>query len=212
MLKITLKTDTEQRKAAIYTIAELTQTDVSYCGAPTFSYEAGAWRIDKNGALTRELTEDCFEELQQVLDAVEIKTQINFEFSGTEMPCMHRLRNLLQAKGTLIRHALQSEIRVAASETEPILTLKLDALPQDRTVAAGLFFWKLCAFAETLRYVTATEKPTENEKYTFRCFLMRIGFVGTAYKKSRKILLQHLSGNSAFKSNRREVSQDETNR
>jgi hypothetical protein len=39
----------------------------------------------------------------------------------------------------------------------------------------------------------------ENEKYAFRCFLIRLGFVGTEYKAERKTLLKNLSGNSAFK-------------
>ena len=38
-----------------------------------------------------------------------------------------------------------------------------------------------------------------NEKYAFRCFLLRLGFIGSEYKKERKILLQNLSGNSSWK-------------
>jgi hypothetical protein len=40
----------------------------------------------------------------------------------------------------------------------------------------------------------------ENEKYTFRCFLLRLGFIGEEYKETRKVLLKNLSGSSAFKS------------
>ena len=47
--------------------------------------------------------------------------------------------------------------------------------------------------------VTATEKPVDNEKYAFRCFLLRLGFIGSEYKAERKILLKNLSGSSAFK-------------
>ena len=48
--------------------------------------------------------------------------------------------------------------------------------------------------------ITAKEKPVGNEKYAFRCFLLRLGFIGNAYKADRKILLRNLSGSSAFKS------------
>ena len=34
----------------------------------------------------------------------------------------------------------------------------------------------------------------------FRCFLLRLGFIGEEYKTERKILLKSLSGSSAFKS------------
>ena len=48
--------------------------------------------------------------------------------------------------------------------------------------------------------ITAKEKPVDNEKYAFRCFLLRPGFIGGEYKTDRKILLRNLSGSSAFKS------------
>ena len=35
--------------------------------------------------------------------------------------------------------------------------------------------------------------------YAFRCFLLRLGFIGSEYKAERKILLKNLSGSSAFK-------------
>ena len=47
--------------------------------------------------------------------------------------------------------------------------------------------------------ITAKEKEVDNEKYAFRCFLLRIGFIGAEFKAERKILLSKLSGSSAFK-------------
>jgi hypothetical protein len=47
--------------------------------------------------------------------------------------------------------------------------------------------------------ITAKEKPVDNEKYAFRCLLLRLGFIGAEYKEERKILLQNLSGSPAFK-------------
>ena len=47
--------------------------------------------------------------------------------------------------------------------------------------------------------ITTKEKPVDNEKYAFRCFLIRLGFIGAEYKSARKILLKNLSGSSAFK-------------
>ena len=42
-------------------------------------------------------------------------------------------------------------------------------------------------------------KEVINEKYTFRCFLLRLGFIGDEFKMDRKILLENLSGSSAFR-------------
>ncbi len=47
--------------------------------------------------------------------------------------------------------------------------------------------------------ISAKVKATDNEKYTFRTWLLRLGMIGDEYKTARKILLQNLSGNSAFR-------------
>ena len=39
----------------------------------------------------------------------------------------------------------------------------------------------------------------ENEKYAFRCLLVRLGFIGDEFKADRKILLSKLNGSAAFK-------------
>ena len=55
------------------------------------------------------------------------------------------------------------------------------------------------------RRINGTEKEAENEKYAFRCFLLRLGFIGEQYKVERKILLQNLSGSAAFKNSKDKV-------
>ena len=47
--------------------------------------------------------------------------------------------------------------------------------------------------------MTATDREVESEKYAFRTWLLRLGFIGTAYKNDRAILMKNLSGASAFK-------------
>ena len=62
------------------------------------------------------------------------------------------------------------------------------------------FVTALCRMAKEAKRITGKDKPVENEKYAFRCFLLRLGFIGDDYKQSRKILLQNFSGSSAWKS------------
>ena len=50
---------------------------------------------------------------------------------------------------------------------------------------------------ESIR-VTATEKDVESEKYAFRGFLLRLGFIGADTKAYRKLLMKNLSGSAAF--------------
>ena len=35
--------------------------------------------------------------------------------------------------------------------------------------------------------------------YAFRCFLLRLGFIGDEYKAARRVLLKNLTGNGAWK-------------
>lgn len=58
---------------------------------------------------------------------------------------------------------------------------------------------KMAMMAKTQTRFSDKEKPIVNEKYEFRCFLLRLGFIGDEWKADRKILLQNLSGSAAFK-------------
>ena len=57
----------------------------------------------------------------------------------------------------------------------------------------------LCRMAGELSRTTCKEKPVQNQKYAFRCFLLRLGFIGDEYKADRHELLKNLDGSSAFK-------------
>ena len=66
----------------------------------------------------------------------------------------------------------------------------------------------LCEMSKNQKRITATEKAVDNEKYAFRCFLLRLGFIGAEFKTERKILLRNLSGSSAFKSGQKGGADD----
>jgi CRISPR/Cas system-associated protein endoribonuclease Cas2 len=53
--------------------------------------------------------------------------------------------------------------------------------------------------ARNSKRITAKEHEVPNEKYAFRCFLLRLGFIGAEYKGYRKILLERLSGSAAYR-------------
>ena len=61
------------------------------------------------------------------------------------------------------------------------------------------FIAAICKMSREQKRITAKEKAVDNEKYAFRCFLLRLGFIGNDYKATRKILLRNLTGSSAFK-------------
>lgn len=53
--------------------------------------------------------------------------------------------------------------------------------------------------AKELKHASAKVSMTDNPKFTFRVFLIRLGMVGDEYKTTRKILLKNLEGNAAFR-------------
>ena len=61
------------------------------------------------------------------------------------------------------------------------------------------FFKALYRFAENAKRVNGKRGEIENEKFTMRTFLNRIGLSGTEHKQLRKQLMKNLSGNSAFR-------------
>ncbi len=66
------------------------------------------------------------------------------------------------------------------------------------------FVAALRKMAMEAKRVTMTSQDVENEKYAWRCFLLRLGFIGPEYKKTRKILTKNFTGSSAFK-NKKDV-------
>ena len=115
------------------------------------------------------------------------------------------LSNLLAAKGRLIRKALEVEaLPVDVSpDTVSFPWFEGRNLDADEAKTYTHLIAALCDMARNQKRITAKEKLTDNDKYTFRCFLLRLGFIGAEFKEERKILLRNLSGNGAFKSGKR---------
>lgn len=110
------------------------------------------------------------------------------------------LTKLLDAKGNLIRKALGiTDLRIEVLEDRVAFPWFVELPDADKVKAYTHFISALCEMSRNAKRVTATEKPVDNEKYAFRCFLLRLGFIGSEYKMERKILLKNLTGSSAFK-------------
>lgn len=115
-----------------------------------------------------------------------------------------KLKNLITSKQTLKKKALGITELPIKVEDEKVSFPWFEIKPadEDAVTAYSHFIYALCEMAKNQNRISATEKEVENEKYAFRCFLLRLGFIGEQYKKERKILLQNLSGSAAFKNNR----------
>ena len=205
-----------ERKKLVEAVADFAQTDAVYTGAPGFAYRIGEMTVDKDGILTIPNAEDAGFEISGLLDALTYKGFVAAIITDdeedepeepvgltVEIPLENvnagLLTKLLDAKGSLIKKALGvSDLRIEIKEDRIAFPWFGDVDP-DTAMTYTAFIAKLCEMTKNAKRVTATEKSVDNEKYAFRCFLLRLGFIGDEYKTERKILLQNLSGSSAYR-------------
>ena len=122
---------------------------------------------------------------------------------------LKNLDALLASKGKLIQKAFNIE-KAAYTLTEETIKFAWfhGKIAEDTVRAYTDFISKLCEMAQKQKRAVAKEKSTENEKYAFRCFILRLGMIGDDYKTSRRIFLQNLTGNSAFKCGHRKEAEN----
>jgi len=125
---------------------------------------------------------------------------IEMPLEGFTDASIENLRKMVASKETLIMKAIGVyELTIEKTDTSIRFPWFPASLGPDEVDAYIRLVSALCAAAKEQKRVTATEKPVENEKFAFRVFLIRLGFVGDEFKSARKILLRNLTGNSAFK-------------
>ena len=231
-MKIHCNITKEQRKKMVEIVGRTLGVQPIYCGAPTFAYKVGAFEITRDGCI-------CFGDEADEAEVERVRTALReagfvAAEDETEMPtaeadsdedsltvslprrfftemALKNLDALLASKGKLIQKAFNIE-KAAYTLTDETIKFAWfrGKIAEDTVRAYTDFISKLCEMAQKQKRAMAKAKPTENEKYTFRCFLLRLGMIGDAYKMSRKILLQNLTGSSAFKcGHRREAASPE---
>ena len=215
-----------KRKELVQVISEATGIKAEYKFMPTCNYEIGDFTVTKNGILEFDGGADS-EERAKVLDAiaaagfepepreVEVERGEYVEKAETapqsaetgltvELPldkaAVGTLTNILEAKGTLIKKALGiDDLRFEIKDDRIAFPWFPEVPESDEARAYTEFIALLCKHSQEVKRATAAERPVTNEKYAFRCFLLRLGFIGSEYKASRKILLRNLTGNSSWK-------------
>jgi hypothetical protein len=125
---------------------------------------------------------------------------IEMPLDGFTDSALENLERLIASKESLIKKAIGvDKLPIERTETTIRFPWFRFGIEPEELSAYSRFIGALCAAAKEQHRVTAKDKPVENEKFAFRVFLIRLGFVGDEYKTARKILLRNLSGNSAFK-------------
>lgn len=207
--------DTTNRKELVAAIAEVTGFEKKYLGVPKCNYQVGPFTIDKNCELT------CDDKELSTLELTIERLAENHGFHGmieeyteeaqqeenvgitVSVPLANvnlgNLINLLEAKGELIQKALGIPNTYITEEDEIVKFAWFENLTPEEANTYSKFIAALCKMSLEQKRISAKAKEYENEKYAFRCFLLRLGFIGDEYKEDRKLLLRNLSGSSSFK-------------
>lgn len=207
----------DERKALVGIISEIIGMKPVYMRMPTCAYVISNITVEKDGTVVwDERTDDSTieavkaalsdagftaeEDTQPEIAPDEYGLVVQMPKASFTEDSLDNLHKLIEAKGSLIKKALDvMELPITEEDDKlsfPWFTTELDA---DEVRAYTHFIAALCEMARNQKRVTAKEKETDNDKYAFRCFLLRLGFIGADYKTERKILLRNLSGSSAFR-------------
>jgi len=126
---------------------------------------------------------------------------IQMPLTGFPPEKIDNLRRLVASKETLIKKAIGIEAIPIIEDSE---TLDFPWVPagarSDEIHAYAQLVSRLYSMATAQQRVLAVEQKVPNERYAFRCFLLRLGFIGEEYAVARKILLRNLEGNGSHKS------------
>ena len=209
----------ETRKAMVKAVETETGIRSRYMGMPSAAYMIGDYMVGRNGELSFPDETDLAES-SAVIDACVMATGVSPEEweqneeeeemsrqrgLAVQMPAMtgdelSRLEALIESKGSLLKKAIGADSLIVSEKDGKLdfAWFKADADPDEITAYFHLVT-ALCKAAKQAKRITGKDRPVENEKYAFRCFLLRLGFIGEEFKTSRKILLKNFTGSSAFK-------------
>lgn len=212
-MNIRFNIEKSQRKALAQKIGELTGSEVKYLGVPSCGYKIGAYTLDKEAVLHGdELPDDIRSELQKAGYAAEDEPEaltISMPRDFFAEQSMNNLLQLIANKETLLKHALETD-SLAINECEETIEFPWFTVEKDGDGDAyAKFITMLCEFAKNLKRVVNKPDASDNEKYAFRCFLLRLGMIGADYKAARKVLLRNLTGSSAFRHGKPEGGADD---
>lgn len=199
----------EERKKLVRTISEITGIHAEYQYMPTCAYTIGEhYAVTKDGTLI--IGDDTDEkEVRNLLSKLEqmgysaasgnTKLAVQMPRDSLDERTLNRIRRILENKGELFKAAFQTDsIEIEISEKSvdfPWFTAEQDG-DADAYIT---FISMLCEFARNLNRINNKPDTSDNPKYAFRCFLLRMGMIGTEFKTARRVLLRNLPGSSAFR-------------
>lgn len=209
--------ESKQRPKLAQEIGNILGTAPHYERVPSCAYDIAGYRLDKEGVLhipegaeetakdlIRQLREHGFQDDMEITEEVPVqqdKLTIAIPKESLTDTALENLQKIIVNKQTLFQRAFRTDSTEIEIIDEKInFTWFQYTADGDEIAAYTQFISRLCDMARNAKRVSSKPTETYNDKYAFRCFLLRLGFIGKEYKSVRKILLRNLTGNSAFRS------------
>ena len=208
--------ESKQRPKLAQEIGNLLGTAPHYERVPSCAYDIAGYRLDKEGVLhipegaeetakdlILQLRERGFQDDAEITEEVPVQqdklTIVISRESLTDI-ALENLQKITANKQTLFQRAFRTDsTEIEITEEKINFTWFPYTADGDEITAYTQFISRLCDMARDAKRVSSKPTETDNDKYAFRCFLLRLGFIGKEYKTARKILLRNLTGNSAFR-------------
>lgn len=195
------------RKKLAHAIAEHFGTDVAYAGTPSFAYQIGEASLDRDWTLhlpddtdTDAVAEAARRAGFTAAGAGDVGLTVTMPVTGWTERTRANLEALLASKGELIARALDIPATPVEFEGDVVAFPWFTTMPsQDVREVVIQLIVALCERAETASRTSSKPPKPGNDKYTMRCFLLALGFIGPEYKKLRRILLAGLDGDAAWR-------------
>ena len=100
---------------------------------------------------------------------------------------LENLQKIIANKQMLFQRAFQTDsTEVEITEEKINFTWFSYTTDSDEIAAYTQFISRLCDMARDAKRVSSKPTETDNDKYAFRCFLLRLGFIGKEYKTQRE--------------------------
>ena len=125
---------------------------------------------------------------------------LRFPKEGIDARALENLKKLVEGKAWLIKQALEADELPIEEDAETLRFPWLKGTPPSELVkATTCLIAALIKLAKKQKRVTLTANETDNPRYAFRCFLLRLGFIGKEYKDVRKTLMDGIPGNGSIR-------------
>jgi hypothetical protein len=214
------------RKEIVRILGEHLGVKPKYLGVPSFAYKVGDFTVTRYGSIVNGVGDEM--DLDEILNPSGRsdfdRIEIAFPLEGHDARTIKNLLNMVYSKQPLIKKVFNFPDEII--EEELIEKIKnvgaldkiLEAINEDNCKGINFDDEKitftfirgdartssellnlLIKKAKELKHSSPRQIETDNDKYSFRTWLIRLGMIGEEYKEYRKNLLSPLTGNSAFR-------------